>query len=132
MERRIGNLVLYFVLTTLACCSDDSSTNSPAENLPPSVINPLADLTFTAGDSDVAIDLAAPAVFVDPNGDSLTLTAGSSDTGVATAILDGTNLTISPIGVGTATVTVTADDGLLTADNSFAVEVKAPGGSDTP
>ena len=48
--------------------------------------------------------------FDDPDGDPLRFTAGSSNDGVATADIAGRTLRVDAVGVGTATVTVTARD----------------------
>ena len=48
--------------------------------------------------------------FDDPDEDPLRFTAGSSDDGVATAGIAGSTLRLDAVGVGTATVTVTARD----------------------
>ena len=49
--------------------------------------------------------------FMDADGDTLTYTAMSSNTGIATESIDGSMLTITAAGAGSATVTVTASDG---------------------
>ena len=67
-------------------------------------------------------------VFTDDDGDSLTITAKSSDTAVATVSVatDQSSLTVTAKKAGTATITVTADDGNGgTATASFTVTVKA-------
>ena len=45
--------------------------------------------------------------FTDPNGDSLTFEAQSSDESVATVSMDGSTVTVTPVGAGTASITVT-------------------------
>ena len=67
-------------------------------------------------------------VFDDGDGDSLTVAAGSSDDAVATVSVasDYSSLTVSAQSRGTATITVTADDGNGgTVSDSFTVKVKA-------
>lgn len=49
--------------------------------------------------------------FSDPNGDPLTYSANSNNTGAVTTSVSGSNLTINCVGVGTATITATANDG---------------------
>ena len=87
-----------------------------AVNHPPTVVGLIDDQTLMPGDT-VTADVAD--LFEDPEGDELAFSASSSDTTVATAVLEGSALTIVAVGDGTATVTVTATD---TADNSSAVE----------
>ena len=95
-----------------------------AANNPPIVVGGLEDQTVSIGDTIMA-DVAE--FFEDPEGDELTFSAASSDTTVATAMVDGSALTAVAVGEGTSTVTVTATD---TADNTGAIEftltVEAP------
>ena len=95
-----------------------------AVNHPPTVVGVIPNDTVAVGDT-IAQDVAG--LFEDPEGDDLTFSAASSDTTVATAAVDGSNLTVVAVGEGTAGVTVTATD---VADNSngfeFTVTVEAP------
>ena len=62
--------------------------------------------------------------FVDPDGDTLSFTAESSDSMVAAAHVSGDRVTVSALAWGTATVTVTASDPEdLTATGVFQVTV---------
>ena len=61
--------------------------------------------------------------FSDLNGDSLTYTAVSGNTNVVTTRVSGAYLTITPVRVGGATVTVTASDGALSTTQSISVTV---------
>ena len=56
----------------------------------------------------ITLDLASH--FTDPDGDTLTFTAETDDTAVATVSLDGSMVTVAAVGLGTAFVTVTATD----------------------
>ncbi len=68
--------------------------------------------------------LVASAHFSDPDGDLLSYTAESSDTGVVTATVSGDTVVVVAVTKGSATVTVTASDpGGLTARQSFAATV---------
>ncbi len=85
-------------------------TPIPGFNRPPEVVNPLPDLTAIEGETLSAINLAT--VFNDPDGDELTFDAASSATSIVAVALSGTtNLTLTPISRGGATITVTANDG---------------------
>ncbi len=78
----------------------------------PVVANAISNQTLTVGGAAFTRNLnASPAVFNDPDGDALTYTASSSVTNIATAGIFGTTLTVSPVAAGSATITVTADDG---------------------
>ena len=74
-------------------------------------------------------DVSLSGVFSDADGDALTITAASSDTGKATVSVasDGSKLTLTGVAQGTATVTVTAQDsdGNRVSD-AFSVTVAAP------
>ncbi|WP_028390646.1 S-layer homology domain-containing protein [Bacillus cihuensis] len=54
--------------------------------------------------------LNVASVFTDRDGDTLTFTASSSNTNIATVSLDGNNLYVTGISLGTCTITLTADD----------------------
>ena len=72
----------------------------------------------------VTIDISA--AFSDPDGDALSHTAATSNAGVATVAVSGTELSVTGVSQGAAAVTVTASDpGGLSASQSFAVEVAA-------
>ncbi len=85
-------------------------------NHPPTVVGGLDNQTVSIGDTIMA-DVAE--FFEDPEGDSLTFSAASSDTTVATAAVDGSALTVVTLAEGSSTVTVTATD---TADNTGTIE----------
>ena len=72
------------------------------------------DLTFALGNH-----------FSDPDGDMLTYAATSSDTSVATVVINGADLTISPVAVGSAAITVTASDASRSAAQIFTVDTVA-------
>ena len=76
----------------------------------PIVASAIADVTQAEGYNSFKIDLSS--VFTDDNDDALIYTAISSDPTLATVAVSGTTLTVSEVsGLGTATITVTADDG---------------------
>ncbi|WP_345984863.1 tandem-95 repeat protein [Sulfurimonas sp. HSL-1656] len=66
-----------------------------------------------------------PVSIADVDGDALTLSAVSSNPGVAAVSANGTTVAVDPVSEGTATVTVTVDDGVLTAQETFVVTVVA-------
>ncbi|MDA3867064.1 MAG: S8 family serine peptidase, partial [Salinivirgaceae bacterium] len=80
-----------------------------ATNSAPVVENPISDMTETEGFVSTTIDIAS--VFTDADDDELAFSTSSDATNVATASLDGTTLTITEAGTGTANITVTANDG---------------------
>ncbi|MGY5487038.1 Ig-like domain-containing protein [Paenibacillus sp. ALE2] len=84
-------------------------TPPPAVNHAPVVQSTINDISTEAGAMDTTIGLAS--TFADEDLDSLTYSADSSDPGVATVSVTGDQLIITPLAVGSATVTVTADDG---------------------
>lgn len=68
---------------------------------------------------------AAP-FFYDPDGQTLSYAAASSNRGVATAAVADATVTLTGVAVGTASITVTATDpGGLTARQRFSVTVRA-------
>lgn len=95
-------------------------------NTAPVVGTAFADQTVTAGDS-VSVDIEA-ANFTDPEDDTLTYTAESDNTDVATAYAHGDHIDITGVAAGTATITVTATDtgnmaGTLSVSQEFTVTV---------
>ncbi|RFT97200.1 RTX toxin [Paenibacillus jamilae] len=84
-------------------------TPPPAVNHAPVVQSTINDISTEAGAMDTTIGLAS--TFADEDLDSLTYSADSSGPGVATVSVTGDQLSITPLAVGSATVTVTADDG---------------------
>ena len=76
-------------------------------NHAPVIASPIDDLSFAPGDSAV-INLTT--VFTDPDGDTLSYTAESSNTDVASVALDGVLLTTRSIATGSATIRVRAGD----------------------
>ena len=72
----------------------------------------------------VAVDLSP--FFNDPDNETLSYAAASSNTGVATATVAGSSVTVSGVAAGTVVVTVTASDpGQLSAQQRFTVTVRA-------
>lgn len=93
-----------------------------AANAAPTINAALPDTSLTAGAGTITQDLNA--VFSDPDGDPLTFAAASSDDAVAEATVTGSTLTVTPVSVGDATITVTADDGFGgTTEATFDVTV---------
>jgi hypothetical protein len=91
----------------------------------PSVANEISDTTVYLGQSNFSRDLEAPpAVFTDPDDDTLSYAATSSAWNV-NASVSGTTLTVSARHLGSATITVTASDGRGgSASTDFNVQVE--------
>ena len=97
----------------------NSSNRAP---LPKGNIEPQ---TLTLGSASKELDVSEK--FVDADGDTLSYTAESSDSAIATASASGNPVTITPVAVGATTITVTAKDlGGLTATQEIAVTVRRP------
>ena len=104
-------------------------TVSTTPNTPPTIgPSPVAELALTVGDPDNppalrTVDIAD----TETAASGLTVTVTSSDPAVATGGSTGTGsprtLTVNPVGVGHATLTVTVSDGGLEASTTFAVSV---------
>lgn len=95
-------------------------------NMAPTTVGSIMDRTMTVGDAASTMNVMG--YFRDADGDTLTYSAMSSDTAVATAdIPTGSNmLTVTPMAAGTTTVTVTATDPAgETAPQTFTVTVEA-------
>ena len=93
------------------------------ENRPPNAIGTLPPRTLSENDARITVDVAA--YFNDPDNTALTYTAVSDNPAVVTAEISGSEMTITPVGAGNATVSVTANDGALTATQTLSVTVVA-------
>ena len=90
-------------------------------NRPPLPVGSIENQAVEVGDSTT---LVLSLFFSDPDADSLTFAATSSDSTVAQVSLDGTAMTLAPIAKGEATVTITAADAAgLAATQTFSVTV---------
>ena len=86
---------------------------------PPAACDPIPQVTIHTGETD-----AVRACFNDPNGDVLTYSAVSSNSGVATVSISGPNVTVAAVSPGSASIAVTArDPGGLEGRQSFEVVV---------
>ncbi len=95
-------------------------------NSAPTVANAIGDATIVNESGTKVVSLTG--VFADADGDTLTVTAVSSDEARATASVaaDQSSLTVAGVAKGTATITVTANDGNGgTVEDVFTVTVKA-------
>ena len=72
------------------------------------------------------VTVDASSYFSDPDGDALTYTAASSDDGVASVSVSGSDVTVTGVAAGSATVTVSATDPAgLSASQTVSVTVAA-------
>ena len=129
-------LILIGAVVATACGGGDTVDPGPAPAPPPPPPPPPpanqapAPAAAISGQmviegQTVTVDISAS--FSDPDGDALSHTAATSNAGVATVAVSGTELAVTGVAQGAAAVTVTASDpGGLTASQSFAVEVAAP------
>ena len=89
---------------------------------------PVAQGTIPAQNLDVgeSVRINVTSYFRDPDGDRLTYSAATSDAAVATAATSGSTVTVEGKSAGNATITVTADDGSLTARQAIRTTVQIP------
>ena len=92
-------------------------------NNAPVAVGTIPVQSLTIGGTVATVNVSS--YFSDPDGDTLTYTAGSNNTAVVTVSTSGSPVTITPIGVGSATITIIASDGNLTATQTFTVTVTA-------
>ena len=96
------------------------------ENFQPAVASAISDATIVNESGTRQVSLSG--VFSDADGDTLTITAKSSDTAIATVAVtkDQSSLTVTAKERGTATITVTASDGNGgSVEDIFTVKVKS-------
>ena len=108
-----GATLLVLVLTFVAC-------QLPQPPRPIGLIVPLNLVVPTPATLDVR------GYFEDPNNDMLNYGATSADPAVATAIVVGSTLTVTPVSAGWATVTVTATNSKGQSWQKFSVTVVEP------
>ena len=102
----------------------DQSFDVVVPNRAPIVTDTIPPQTLTVGQTR---SWAGPEHFTDPDGDTLTLTAGTTDGSVVRALVSGDEFGILAVAPGTATVTVTATDSDgLSATQGFRVTSEAP------
>ena len=95
------------------------------ENSPPEPVGQIEPLVLVEGGPPVEVDVSG--AFRDPDGDELKYAAESSDNLVATATVSGVMVTIVPVSVGNADITVTAaDPDGLSATQTIEVTVEEP------
>ena len=93
-----------------------------ADNQPPQTVGTIVPLTLIAGSTATSVDLSGN--FSDPDGDSLTYSAQSSDTGVVTVEVINATIVITPVDAGVATVIVIVQDtGGLTITQNITITV---------
>ena len=99
-------------------------TVTPVEECP-IVQTPLTDITTTEDAADFVIDFSS--TFLDPEGEALTFTVTTTNPSLLTASIDTTSLTLDYTDneVGSATVTLTANDAFCGKSESFLVTVNA-------
>ena len=90
-------------------------------NKAPLAVGTIAAQTLTIGEAAKVINVSAN--FSDPDNDTLRFTAASNKRHIATATASGSQITITPVSEGNATITVTASDGKLSATQTFSVSV---------
>ena len=94
------------------------------ENRAPQAVGSIAAQTLTVGADTTRVDVGG--YFRDPDHDRLTYAAVSSRTDTVVASATGSTVSLTPVSAGTATVTVSASDGSLTATQTIAVTVREP------
>jgi Leucine-rich repeat (LRR) protein len=119
--RLVGNMTLAGVRGDFKS-ENEVTVSGGGGNQSPVAVGSIPDSSVDVGD-DISVDDVSP-YFSDPDGDVLTYTAASSDTGLATVSVSGSTVTVTGVAEGSATVTVTATDpGGLSATQSFNVTV---------
>ena len=93
----------------------------PISNRAPVAVGTIPEQNLTVGGN--ATTLSISSYFRDPDGDVLRYKAESSKTKVVAVSLAGTQITIAPRGVGSASVAVTASDGKLLVTQRISVHV---------
>ena len=115
-----------WVEVTAALREMEAGAQHDAPNNAPTVSAAIDDAVIVNQSGTLEVSLTG--VFADADGDSLTITAASSDEVAATVSVaaDGSTLTVTAGSIGVPVITVTADDGNgSTVSDAFTVRVKA-------
>ncbi len=124
-----GTMLLVLILgVALTACGDD--TGGMDDLQPPTIEGSIDNQSLVVNnDTDDTAEVDISGVF---EGEELSFSASSSDTGVAAVSLDGMTLTVDPQNGGSATVTVTAENDAGSEDVTFNVNVDLPNAPDPP
>ena len=95
-------------------------TGASESNRAPVPVGTLDAVSLSTG---ATVTVAVGTAFEDDDGDVLSYRSATSDRNVAVAHISGDAVVVTGVAAGEATVTVTASDGALTADQTFAVVV---------
>jgi len=116
-----GGAVVTVTATDPGGLTAMQSVDVTVPNRVPVSVGPITTRTVAVGDT-ATVGLSPH--FTDIDGDALSYSATSSDPGVASAAVSGEALTITGIGLGIATVEITAsDNGGASANQSMTVRV---------
>ncbi len=112
--------------------NDGAVSNSATVSVTVNAVNdvPVLDTLANIALNDSGSPVIVTAHATDADGDTITYSAVSSNTGVATVAVSGAAITVTPVASGVATVTVTASDGSLQATKTFSVNVSSVAVSD--
>ena len=114
-------IVTASALLAAACGDGGTAPEPPQPNRPPAAQGSIPAQTVPVGET---LTVSVASVFSDPDADALTYSAASSAPGVASVTVSGTDVTVTGVSAGTASVTVTASDpGGLSARQTFEVTV---------
>ena len=117
-----GSTAVTVTATDPGGLSAEQSFTVTVPNRSPVVSDSIADQELSRG-AKVTLDMAAH--FDDPDGDSLTFEAASSDSAVALVPVSDGSVKVSALALGVATITVTATDpGGLSVSQTFEVTVQ--------
>ncbi len=119
-----GTTTITVTATDIASQTAEQTFSVTVTNPAPTTVGTMDDITdLVENDSPRNVDVATN--FSDPN-DTLTFSATSDDTAIATVAVMDSIVTVTPVAVGTATITVTATDiAGQTAEQTFSVSVQA-------
>ena len=106
--------------TTNNCSTSVAIT---VENSVPRAVGTIPPQTLSENDPPTVVDVAA--YFTNPNNTTLIYIAVSDNTAVVLTQMNGSELTLTPVGAGNTTVSVAVSDGALTATQVLSISVMA-------
>ncbi len=120
-----GTTTITVTATDIAGQTVEQTFSVSVTNPVPTTVGTIADITdLVANGTPQAVNVTGN--FSDPN-DTLTFSATSDDTAIATVTVMDSVVTVTPVAAGTTTITVTATDiAGQTAEQTFSISVTNP------
>jgi hypothetical protein len=106
----VGSYEVTYTATDASGNSASITRTVDVINHDPVVSNPPAEVVLSYGEADLSATVDLSAIFSDPDGHSMTFSAGLDSTDAVAMTFDGTVVTVSALDLGSGTVNIGATD----------------------